>query len=426
MSRNHQSIINVYNKDKTLTTKEIARLSGYAPRTVRRVLSPLRRQEQLSNIKIESKSINLDKKDISTDILLEEIRTLNKRIQQRDDALRILRRERRVDNRYANATEAYLKELVTEIKENISVPWVVDADILREDLDDSGTEAVGIIQLSDLHLNELIDLPHNKYDFDIASKRLNKFVSEALQYFSGHNISMVYIAMTGDLINSDRRLDELLTMATNRTRATIIAVELISKVIAAIEAVYDTAVTYVTGNESRVQKEQTYVEVGASDNYDTMIYEILKLIYRNSDVKFIDPIKPDETFLTIQGRNVLLSHGGTFPKDSLGNAIQKIKGKYATYGMVIDYVIFGHYHDTSISDSYARSNALCGANAYADTGLNLANKASQLIHIIKPDGINSIKIDLQDASNYIGFDIKSKTDAYNTKSISKVIKKKTI
>ena len=44
-------------------------------------------------------------------------------------------------------------------------------------------EGVGVIILSDTHFNELIDIPSNKYDFEIASKRLHKLSCVAKKHF---------------------------------------------------------------------------------------------------------------------------------------------------------------------------------------------------------------------------------------------------
>ena len=44
-------------------------------------------------------------------------------------------------------------------------------------------KAVGVIQFSDVHFNELVNLEHNKYDFSVASSRCKLFVDKAIKYF---------------------------------------------------------------------------------------------------------------------------------------------------------------------------------------------------------------------------------------------------
>jgi predicted phosphodiesterase/DNA-binding transcriptional ArsR family regulator len=425
MGRSPRDIIDRYMDDKSLTTSEIARATGYSKRSVRRALSSLRNMQILS----EPATIHQDSKEDA--YLVAEVGRLAKVTQRQADQLRVLRKERRIDNRYESAVGAYVKELCRLVDKNIKQPIVINSEKVSDIIDgidypSDDERAEGIFQLSDLHLNELIDLPHNKYDFRVAAKRLEKFTLEAINYFYANGIGKVHIILCGDFINSDRRLEELLSMATNRTRATLLAVELLSCVITQLSGIFEVTVSYVTGNESRVSQEVTHADVAVSDNYDTMIFEILKMVYRKSFIEFIDPDRPDETIMKVKNKNILVTHGGSLPQTSLGNAVQKVKGKYASVGIVIDFMLFGHFHDCSISDLYARSSALCGANAYSDSKLNLAGRASQLIHIVTDDSVNSIKIDLQNTEGYDGYDIDSELEAYNAKSLTKVIRRKTI
>lgn len=424
--RRPQDVIDVYTEDPSKGTRAIASETGYSRRSVRRILSRIRSAQGLRDEVDKLSSEYPSKTIIKEATYITEVSKLNRTIQKQQDQLRVLRQERRVDNRYNNAIEEYVAEMCDLLKTRIAVPKVInkddiDAKVMRF------TDNVGIMQLSDLHLNELIDLPHNQYDFYEASRRLEKFTNEAIRFFSQNDVATVHIAMTGDFINSDRRLDELLNMATNRTRATLLAVDLLGYVVVNLSAYFNIKVHYVTGNESRVDKELTYSEMAVSDNYDTMIFEMLKRVYNGTkNIEFIDPIMPDETVIKVNNKNILLTHGGSLPKESLGNAIQKVRGKYASVGIMLDYVLFGHFHDCSISDLYARSSSLCGGNAYSDNKLNLAGRASQLLHLVKPDSINTIKIDVQNTEGFDGFDIDDELTAYNAKSLTKVVRRKTI
>ena len=56
-----------------------------------------------------------------------------------------------------------------------------------------------ILQLSDLHANELIypnESFNNEYNFDILSKRMKKFISQSLIEFKNNNVSDCYVIMT--------------------------------------------------------------------------------------------------------------------------------------------------------------------------------------------------------------------------------------
>jgi len=320
-----------------------------------------------------------------------------------------IERKIRSEIRVENALEEVTKELI-RVFENRE-PYEIKP---RKIFTDS---KVGILHLSDLHFNELVELEHNTYDFKVASKRLKKFVSKAIPLFTLNSVDTVLIAFTGDLINSDRRLDEKLSCATNRARATALAAILLEQLILEVSEQFNVSVAVVSGNESRINAEWGASEIVISDNYDIMVVELLKLMFRNTPVQFIDgPLA--EKVVNLKGHNILMLHGTNLAKD-ICKKIQQIKGKYNDRGVTIDFVIFGHIHEAQIADLYARSSSLVGANAYSDTDLQLSSRASQNIHIISDTGIDSMKIDLQDVEGIEGYTIDESLEEYNAKSVSK-------
>ena len=228
--------------------------------------------------------------------------------------------------------------------------------------------------------------------------------------------------MTGDLLNSDRRLDELLAQATNRSKATFIAVRLIELMLLDLNEDFNVTVVSVTGNESRVGKDVAWNDIVATDNYDFTIFNILEYLFRGSKgIQFIKNADPLEQVVKVNGKNILLIHGNQRrfkPNPEAG--VQSIKGKYAARGIIINFIIFGHLHSALIGDMYARGSSLVGANEYSDRGLQLNSRASQNIHIVySRDRIDSIKIDLQDVTGVEGYDIKRELEAYKAKSSDK-------
>lgn len=326
---------------------------------------------------------------------------------------RIERKSVRDHFKMENALIALNEAVIEKFDEiDFNVPNVVEEITTIE-----GDQA--IIQLTDTHFNELVDLEHNQYDFQIAGKRMALFASETKRILKSYGIKKVVLAMTGDMINSDRRLDEKLNMATNRMTAAMLATKLIQYFINDLMTEFDQMdVVYVTGNESRAF-EFGFTDMVVTDNYDSVIFNMLKLIYEKSNnVKFINS-NPVETVIRINGRNILLLHGTTIGAAAQGN-VQKFIGKYAGRGVAIDYALFGHIHFANIGDIFARSGSLVGSNTYSDFALGLITKPSQNLHIIREDGtINNMRIELQKTDDVVGYPIQNDLDAYNAKSASK-------
>jgi len=337
---------------------------------------------------------------------------LAKQKQRLQDSNRIERKSFRENARIENAIEAYNTELIKVFGNNkLSVSTTMHTH--------RGSR-VGMLHLSDTHFNELVNLPHNKYDFHIASRRLQKFTHKAIGVFSSLGISEVVLAMTGDLMNSDRRLDELLAMATNRSKATFLGVQIITNMILDLNKTFNVTVISVSGNESRVTgKEVGWEDTVASDTYDTTIHNILEYMLKDKEgVTFVSGC-PLEQVIDVNGHKVLLLHGHQL-KGKVSDAITRKIRQYADRGIIINFCIFGHLHESYIADLFSRSSSPVGANAFSENALGLTSRASQNIHIFEEDGIDSMKIDLQNYDHYEGYPIQKELEAYNAKSADKV------
>jgi predicted phosphodiesterase len=346
------------------------------------------------------------------DIIEANVR-LAKQKQRQQDLNRIYNKSFREHARVENAVEEYNHQLVKLLKENQFKTITKD---IKLDL-----KGAMIVHIADTHFNELVDLDCNKYDFEIASKRLQKFAHHVKRYSDFYKVDNILIAITGDLMNSDRRLDEKLAMSTNRAKATFLAVHLLKHFIVDIGKNKNVSVSCVTGNESRVTQELGWVDIVASDNYDFTIFEMLKLLL--PDINFISG-NPNELIIKVANKNILMMHGHQLGKmDS--TRIAKVISKFSRKGVEIDFMICGHLHETCITDFWARSSSLVGANAYSENSLNLSSRASQNIYIFSEDGRHDIRIDLQD-SDFEGYDIDLQLASYNAKSLSKTKQKQTI
>ena len=375
--------------------------------------------------------IETHKLDVSVDYLRKQIKSivhfliadadivkynikLAKQKQKFQDLNRIERKAFREDSRQENALIEYNTEIIKLLNRH-SLNTKINKKKHK-------TEAAIVVQLADLHLNELVEIESNKYDFNVAAKRLQKYAYKVKEYVKFHKANKVLVAITGDLINSDRRLDEKLSMATNRAKATFLGVHLLKYFILDINEVAEVQVCCVTGNESRITEYLGWVDMVASDNYDFSIFEMLRLLL--PDINFLrgDAL---ELVVEINGKNMLVIHGHQLGKMD-ANQVGRVVSKYSAKGTIIDFIICGHLHETMIRDNIARSASLVGSNAYSENALNLSGTAAQNIYCFTDDGRHDIRIDLQETDGWDGYDIKEELFAYNAKSAQKTHKKETI
>tara|TARA_Y100001963_G_scaffold82701_1_gene114649 strand:- start:2459 stop:3610 length:1152 start_codon:yes stop_codon:yes gene_type:complete len=354
--------------------------------------------------------------DADHDIIRENVR-LSKQKQKAQDKNRIHNKAFREHARVENAVEEYTKNLVSLFEKNKLNKTTNKFKVTKK--------AVGVIQFSDVHFNELVELENNKYDFKVASSRIRYFINRAKNYFKTANISNVVMALTGDLMNSDRRLDELLNQATNRANATFLGVDILQQAILDLNKDFNVTVASVVGNEGRANPEMGWSKILASDNYDYTIFQCLRYLFRNSSVKFIHG-DPSELVINVAGQNLLMMHGHGSLRGKLDSAVNQIAGRYSLKGIKIDYVIFGHVHSARVGDNFGRSSSLVGANDYSEKALNLNGRASQNCYIFYNNGNrDGIKVDLQN-TDLKGYNIDESLEAYNAKSASKRKQTKTI
>ncbi len=373
--------------------------------------SEKRRRGVLDELLQDENSNVLDEEQV------QETVRLAKQSQKFRDKNRIERATFRNNTRIGNALEAYNKELIKILKD-------FDLSDYTQVHDSTDSGAAGILHFADPHFNELVELSINRADFTVLSRRCKKLITKTKQYFNLFNVKNVLFAMTGDILNSDRRLDELLNQSTNRSKALVLTVHIIKQMLIDLNKDFNITVASVTGNESRKGKDIGYSEIITSDNYDFDVHEFLKYLFNGCEgIEFSAIDDSSEQVIEVAGQNILLLHGHQklLTGSNLEQGVQKIVGKYSDRGIDVKFVIFGHLHSCRIGDTYARGSSLVGANAYSDKGLHLVSRASQNIHIIY-DGFSrdSIRIDLQDTEGIEGYDVVKELEAYHAKSAEKI------
>lgn len=370
---------------------EIARQLGISRSTVSRILVKLKGIPEAFESADDIEGID----DVE---LVDENIKLAKKVYKLQDVQRTERKAFREHSRVDNMILALHQEMKEVLDKNsFSTTKLHEYEV--------GVAPVGVVQLSDVHFNELIDdLADNEFNFEIASKRLHKLIRKAKPLFKSNGVKEVALFLTGDLLNSDRRLDEITNAATNRSRAVFLAVDIIQQIIIDLNKDFNVTVASITGNESRVGEHIHFSDFLAGDSYDIVIHNMLTYLFKGSaGVKFVPVENPVEAVVNVNGNNILLVHGNLHKGIARNpeSEIEKLKARYAIRGTLISYVLMGHIHCAQVSDLYARSSGLPGSNAYSERALNLSGRASQNVYLVhnKFGEIDGIKIDLQNVED---------------------------
>lgn len=328
--------------------------------------------------------------------------------QKLQDQNTFLRKLSRTENREFNALEEHYRNLLQHIGDGACMR--IHNPNLKK-IEEHNLEASGVLHLSDLHLNEIVDVQHNTYDFGVASRRLKLFVMKAIRIFKSHNITKVYVVMTGDLINNDKIVDKNQNQSYNRTLACRLGAQLISHAILELAHEFQVAVVSVCGNESRVNEERGFSSKTMSNSFDMMTYFILESEFRGVNNVIFQPTRPEETIINIDGVKVLATHGDSTTNAKSGSTlVQRLINKHAANGIAVQFCLFGHIHECEIGDNFARSSSMVGSNGYSANGMHVAGRASQNVHIVYKNGSwDSFKMDLQQTDGVEGYEVDEET-----------------
>jgi len=278
-----------------------------------------------------------------------------------------------------------------------------------------------VVHLSDNHWNELVDLPTNRFDFEVGAKRLSLFAQKIKLLSKACGAGRVVVFFGGDLMNSDRRLDELLSMSTNRAKATILTVHLFKQFLLDLRANFTVDCFGIAGNESRAKDTLGWVDMVATDSYDFTIYSMLQILFNTTQdegMRFHD-FQANEVVFKIHNETFLGLHGHQVSATDQ-KKVQAIIGKYAAKGINVTHILCGHIHSTMVSDYISRNASLVGSNAYSEEALGFVSRAAQNCHIVTKQGLDGVKCDLQNVDGVEGYEIISKLAEYNAKSADKV------
>ena len=273
---------------------------------------------------------------------------------------------------------------------------------------------VAVLHVSDLHLNELISTPSNTFDFEVASKRLQLMAMKARAYCKPMGVEKIVVAFGGDLMNSDRRIDEITNAATNRSRAMVLSAWLLQQMLMDLRQYFFIDCFAITGNEGRAKQELSFADPGVTDSYDASIYYMLQHMMEQTPDKGLrfHELQGNEAIFQVHQETFLMLHGHQVNMADQ-RKVQAIMGKKsAMNGTRITHILAGHIHSALVSDYASRSSSLSGGNTYSEEALGFCSKASQNLHIVFNQtaragtaGLDGIKLDLQNVDHVEGYPI---------------------
>lgn len=309
------------------------------------------------------------------------------------DILREITKYKRELTRTAVLAEELRNTIIDDV--DFTVPhYIYNSKIVRE------SKNKGILIITDWHIGMTIDNCYgNSYNYEIANKRIDKLIQEAIGYCELYNITSLNVIGLGDWIEhiymrKNQSQDCEFSLSMQIAKAT----KLIFKVIISLSEYVNVTYGGIAGNHDRGHgdKNQSFDD----DNANVVITEGIKDLINLVDTDRITLLDLDgteeEINLELNGKKLKFTHG----HNEWGKKKDKIKDFISMSEEFFDIWVHGHLHNFYIQeDDHSRMivgiGSLQGRNSYAKA-LGSATDASQAFIVIREDGeVLPLRIGLQ-------------------------------
>lgn len=265
--------------------------------------------------------------------------------------------------------------------------------------------ATPVLLLSDLHLDEVVDLAEmdgiNAYDRAIAEKRLERVAEGVVkllrQYVAGVTYDGLLLAILGDIITGEIH-DEL--ARTNEAPPSASIAYWVPKLAAFIKYLADELdvpvhVPCVDGNHDRTYRK-TPKKKRAESSLAWIIYNWLADILRDDDRITFSITTSPEQLIDVYDTTLLLSHGDGFRSaGGVGglypSMLKWLLRKHQLYSATkrdFDIACIGHWHQDLYGQDFVVNASLKGYDEYAkDAGFSFGVAAQQLFTITPERGL---------------------------------------
>lgn len=270
-----------------------------------------------------------------------------------------------------------MQELAKECSKNMSNKQLISSYKANEE-----SENESILMISDMHIGLETESIFNKFNSEVAVKRMNELLMRTIRYNKLHNVNKTHIVIIGDLINGLIHTTTRIENRENIIEQVMFVSELLSEFICQLSNHCNLDIHFSFGNHGRIIANK-------NDNIDKENFEhFIKYMITNrcdkiDNVQFSSNNINDIIQFTIYNYNIVSTHG-----DKFGNKNKIVNNLTQMVGYVPNYVLLGHYHHNFLN-TIGECEVICnssfsGTDTYA-SNLGLVSRPSQNLLIINKD-----------------------------------------
>jgi predicted phosphodiesterase len=209
----------------------------------------------------------------------------------------------------------------------------------------------------------------NRYNPEVFGERMDDLLAQVREIIVKENISDVQLLLCGDSLDGMLRNSQLMKLRWGVIESCMRFSEHMAQWIAALSQYATVSVCGVDGNQTETRTLNSKRGDFPGENLEKVIFWLLAERLKGVPGVFVDSVTEQRKHLTVQGFNLLLTHGTDIK--SLENAA---KQTMLLYGEAIDYLICGHKHrEQEYVSGYTdqgnsvviRVPSVCGMDEYA-------------------------------------------------------------
>ena len=254
------------------------------------------------------------------------------------------------------------------------------------------TDVEAIAMISDLHIGVEFDDFCNKYNLEIAKRRVSKLVDDIRRYCTLHKVRRLNVCNLGDLISgiihTTIRLEQEFDVIDQVMNASEILAGILNDLQdVAPEVIYRSC----TDNHSRAIANKN--EAVEKENFYRLIDWYVEERLKDTSVKFVNDNLSKEIgkFELLNSKKVMFAHGHN---DNTNKVFQSFIGATEEY---IHYVLLGHYHCEKVKNFQNMrvfiNGSIVGTDDYA-ASKRLYTKPSQMLLVFDRDNVVHYSINL--------------------------------
>ena len=249
-----------------------------------------------------------------------------------------------------------------------------------------------VAMLSHLHIGVEFDDFCNKFNLDIAQKRVSKYIDDVKKYCALHKVRRLNVVNLGDMISgiihTTIRLEQQFDVMEQVMKAGEIVAGVLNELQdAAPEVIYRSC----TDNHARaIANKNEHIE---KENFNRLIDWWVEPRLANTNVKFVrDGLNYEiGKFDLLNGKKVMFAHGHN---DNTNKVFQNFIGATEEY---INYVLLGHYHQEKVKNFQNMrvfiNGSIVGTDDYA-ASKRYYTKPSQMLLVFDEDNVIHYSINL--------------------------------